>query len=105
MRLSLAICFAIFGHLTSAAPFWKEEPCPLLNDEISKSFNEAKQNCSLADLKGSEKVLCQKLEENFKELCQSGKKGNAKLDIKVIFWVIHNLCTRLRLIFLNLKLH
>jgi len=82
MRLSLAICFAIFGHLTIAAPFWKEEPCPLLNDEISKSFNEAKQNCSLADLKGSEKVLCQKLEENFKELCQSGKKGNAKLDIK-----------------------
>jgi len=56
-------------------PFWQKEPCSL-NEEISKSFEEAKKMCNSREMKPkkTDVEICKKLERNFDELCKPGIK-------------------------------
>jgi len=84
MWLIFPIFLAIFTHSVSGAPvedkhFWQSEPCSV-NEEITKSFSEAKKMCNLREmkLKESDEKICNMLEKNFDDLCKSGKIGEAR---------------------------
>lgn len=80
MWLIFHIFLAVSTHFVNGAPteklgtFWQSEPCSV-NEEISKSFSEAKKMCNTREMKpnDSDEKICQKLEANFGELCKSGK--------------------------------
>ena len=87
MWLIFIISLAIFSHLGSGAAitkdssFWLEDSCQNSSDKnITKSFNEAKTFCNMEKVgdSESEQKLCEKLKVNFKDLCESGKKGSAQ---------------------------
>ena len=70
-------------------PFWQKEPCTL-NEEISKSFEEAKKMCNSREMKPkkTDVEICKKLERNFDELCKPGIKfGETQAVSKVIFYL------------------
>jgi len=79
MWLIFPIFLAIFTHSVSGAPvedkpFWQSEPCSV-NEEITKSFSEAKKMCYLREMKPkeSDERFCNILKENFDALCKLGK--------------------------------
>merc|ERR1712045_1079505 len=80
MWLIFHIFLAVSTHFVNGAntkkngTFWQSEPCSV-NEEISKSFSEAKKMCNTREMKPNEsdEKICQKLEANFGELCKSGK--------------------------------